>query len=123
MLLLGNQRIACNLLQQALSTTLLPGLVLHSFRISYSGWLPPSSRAACRRSGAFVHHPPFRPAAQSLDLSNAIFPPAAARSAALRSLRRLLPRMQLGGYASAILHPLMKVGWWRRHIIIVLLRS
>jgi hypothetical protein len=26
-----------------------------------------------------------------------------------RSMRKLLPRMELGGYASAILHPLMKV--------------
>ena len=36
--------------------------------------------------------------------------PAEVRRAALRSLRRLIPRMQLGGYASAVLHPLIKVG-------------
>nr|ABB13529.1 target of rapamycin kinase [Chlamydomonas reinhardtii] len=35
--------------------------------------------------------------------------PAEVRRAALRSLRRLIPRMQLGGYASAVLHPLIKV--------------
>lgn len=32
------------------------------------------------------------------------------RRAVLRSMKRLLPRMQLAGYASAILHPLIKVG-------------
>lgn len=31
------------------------------------------------------------------------------RRAVLRSMKRLLPRMQLAGYASAILHPLIKV--------------
>lgn len=31
------------------------------------------------------------------------------RRAALRSMRRLLPRMSLSGYSSAVLHPLIKV--------------
>ncbi|GIL44136.1 hypothetical protein Vafri_1666 [Volvox africanus] len=35
--------------------------------------------------------------------------PAEIRRAALRSMRKLIPRMQLGGYASAVLHPLIKV--------------
>lgn len=35
--------------------------------------------------------------------------PPEIRRAALRSLRKLIPRMQLGGYASAVLHPLIKV--------------
>ncbi|GIL87381.1 hypothetical protein Vretimale_1690 [Volvox reticuliferus] len=35
--------------------------------------------------------------------------PAEIRRAALRSMRKLIPRMQLGGYASAVLHPLVKV--------------
>ncbi|KAG2491268.1 hypothetical protein HYH03_010473, partial [Edaphochlamys debaryana] len=35
--------------------------------------------------------------------------PAEIRRAMLRSMRKLIPRMQLGGYASAVLHPLIKV--------------
>ncbi|PNH00404.1 Serine/threonine-protein kinase TOR, partial [Tetrabaena socialis] len=35
--------------------------------------------------------------------------PPEIRRAALRSMRKLIPRMQLGGYASAVLHPLIKV--------------
>ena len=31
------------------------------------------------------------------------------RRKGLRSMRRLLPRMQLAGYASAVLHPLIRV--------------
>uniref|UniRef100_A0A7S3R516 Serine/threonine-protein kinase TOR n=1 Tax=Dunaliella tertiolecta TaxID=3047 RepID=A0A7S3R516_DUNTE len=35
--------------------------------------------------------------------------PVETRRLAIRSMRKLLPRMELGGYASAVLHPLMKV--------------
>ena len=35
--------------------------------------------------------------------------PLAARRGGLRSMRRLLPRMQLAGRASAVLHPLIRV--------------
>jgi FKBP12-rapamycin complex-associated protein len=36
-------------------------------------------------------------------------PPLDIRRAVLRSLKRLLPRMRLSGYGSALLHPLIKV--------------
>jgi len=39
--------------------------------------------------------------------------PLDVRRAVLRSLKRLLPRMRLAGYGSALLHPLIKVGAWR----------
>ncbi len=29
-----------------------------------------------------------------------------------RTMRKLLPRMQVAGYASSVIHPLMKVGAW-----------
>ena len=35
--------------------------------------------------------------------------PVEVRRKGLRSMRRLLPRMQLAGYASAVLHPLIRV--------------
>jgi hypothetical protein len=36
--------------------------------------------------------------------------PLDVRRAVLKSLKRLLPKMRLAGYGSALLHPLMKVG-------------
>ena len=35
-------------------------------------------------------------------------PPVDIRLAALRSMRRLLPRMHLAGYSSSIMHPLIR---------------
>jgi FKBP12-rapamycin complex-associated protein len=36
--------------------------------------------------------------------------PLDVRRSVLRSLKRLLPRMRLAGFGSALLHPLIKVG-------------
>jgi len=65
----------------------------------------------CARVHACTRAQPWRggggdaPAKPAEDLASAPTRPRAAR----RSMRKLLPRMELGGYASAVLHPLIKV--------------
>lgn len=55
--------------------------------------------------GSHTHrtHHPYTP------IPAVVMTPLAVRKAALHSTRQLLSRMQLAGYASAILHPLLRV--------------